>query len=204
MKRIAMIGGTFNPVTRAHVELGEIAKKELGADCQVLYVPAADRFLSSWKGMERGEILSAEQRQRLLRLAVEPEGHLCVDCELTGVVSGRTVDTFLYLKQCYGSDCQLYYVCGSDKLPELHRWYQAERLLELAQMLVIPRDGDDPAAMIAENPFLCARSHRIQVSKTRRKYPEFSATQVRQSLKDGTEDWKDMVPEEIQGELQRR
>ena len=52
MKKFAIIGGSFNPVTKAHVEIGQIASKELPG-WQILYIPAPDRFLTSWKSMEK-------------------------------------------------------------------------------------------------------------------------------------------------------
>ena len=81
MKKFAIIGGSFNPVTKAHVEIGQIAARELPG-WQILYIPAPDRFLTSWKAMEKNDILSGEQRLNLLRKAVEPHGFLCEDCEV--------------------------------------------------------------------------------------------------------------------------
>ena len=52
MKKFAIIGGSFNPVTKAHVEIGQIAARELPG-WQILYIPAPDRFLTSWKSMEK-------------------------------------------------------------------------------------------------------------------------------------------------------
>ena len=43
MKKFAIIGGSFNPVTKAHVEIGQIASKELPG-WQIFYIPAPDRF----------------------------------------------------------------------------------------------------------------------------------------------------------------
>lgn len=200
-ERVAVIGGSFNPVTRAHVELGRIVKTQLGEGCRVLYIPAPDGFLASWKEMRTADILSGEQRLRLLQTAVEPEGFACDDCELTGKTSGRTYDTFCYLRKRYGEAVQLYYVCGSDKLPELPIWYQAGRLLETVRILVVPRDDDDPEQMIRECPFLREHADCFTVSHTVRQYPDFSSTQVRESLKEGTDDWKDMVPEAVWKEL---
>ena len=71
MKKFAIIGGSFNPVTKAHVEIGQIAARELPG-WQILYIPAPDRFLTSWKAMEKNDILSGEQRLNLLRAKEYP------------------------------------------------------------------------------------------------------------------------------------
>lgn len=197
---VAMIGGSFNPVTLAHVELGQIARRELGASCRVVYVPAPDRFLAAWKEMAPGEILSGQQRLSLLRKAMEPEGFWCDDCELTGKTSGRTYDTLLWLRERYNA-ARLVYVCGSDKLPELGRWYRADEMAQLAYFLVVPRAQDDVAGMLRSTPFLQKHRERFQVSKAHRRYPDCSATRVRESLQAGTQDWREMVPDSIREEL---
>ena len=103
MKKFAIIGGSFNPVTKAHVEIGQIAARELPG-WQILYIPAPDRFLTSWKAMEKNDILSGEQRLNLLRKAVEPHGFLCEDCEVHLKTSAKTYDTMQYLRVQYGQD----------------------------------------------------------------------------------------------------
>ena len=119
MKKFAIIGGYFNPVTKAHVEIGQIASKELPG-WQILYIPAPDRFLTSWKSMEKKEILSGKKRLLLLEKAVKPHGFLCEDCEVFGKTSARTYDTMQYLRDRYGQETELVYVCGTDKLSELN------------------------------------------------------------------------------------
>ena len=107
-------------MTKAHVEIGQIAARELPG-WQILYIPAPDRFLTSWKAMEKNDILSGEQRLNLLRKAVEPHGFLCEDCEVHLKTSAKTYDTMQYLRVQYGQDTQLVYVCGTDKLSELFK-----------------------------------------------------------------------------------
>ena len=180
MKKFAIIGGSFNPVTKAHVEIGQIAARELPG-WQILYIPAPDRFLTSWKAMEKNDILSGEQRLNLLRKAVEPHGFLCEDCEVHLKTSAKTYDTMQYLRAQYGQDTQLVYVCGTDKLS---------------------REGDEPEKMIEKISFLKERRDRILISHEPRIYPDFSATKVRESIKAGDGKWKEMVPKEIAADLE--
>ena len=183
MKKFAIIGGSFNPVTKAHVEIGQIAAREL-PEWQILYIPAPERL-------------------NLLRKAVEPHGFLCEDCEVHLKTSAKTYDTMQYLRTQYGQDTQLVYVCGTDKLSELSIWYKAEGIFELSRFLVIPRDGDEPEKMIEKIPFLKERKDKIVISHEPRIYPDFSATKVRESIKAGDGKWKEMVPEKIVADLEK-
>lgn len=202
MKKFAIIGGSFNPVTKAHVEIGKIAQKELPG-WHIMYIPAPDRFLTSWKAMESKDILSATQRVNMLKKAIEPHGFLCEECEVEGKTSARTYDTMQYLRAQHGDDTQFIYVCGTDKLPEFHRWYKASEIFELARILVISRDGDDPEKLISESPFLSERKDKILISREKRIYPDFSATRVRESIKNRDGKWREIVPEEIIEDIER-
>ena len=55
----------------------------------------------------------------LLEKAVKLYGFLCEDCEVFGKTSARTYDTMQYLRDRYGQETELVYVCGTDKLSEL-------------------------------------------------------------------------------------
>ena len=63
MKKFAIIGGSFNPVTKAHVEIGQIASKELPG-WQILYIPAPDHFLTSWKSMGKKATFAARKSSK--------------------------------------------------------------------------------------------------------------------------------------------
>ena len=152
--------------------------------------------------MEKREILSGEKRLLLLEKAVKPHGFLCEDCEVFGKTSARTYDTMQYLRDRYGQETGLVYVCGTDKLSELSTWYKPEGIFTFSKILVIPRDGDEPEKMIDEIPFLKERRDRILISHEPRIYPDFSATKVRDSLKSGDGKWREFVPEEIVPELE--
>ena len=50
MNNIAVIFGTFNPLTMAHIQIGLLAQKKVNAQ-KVIYVIAQDSFLQNWKQM---------------------------------------------------------------------------------------------------------------------------------------------------------
>lgn len=58
MEQLAVITGTFNPLTKAHISMGLLAQKKLGEDSCIVYVPSRHDFLTGWKEMPDKDILS--------------------------------------------------------------------------------------------------------------------------------------------------
>ncbi len=133
--RIGILGGTFNPVHSAHVQMARIARDEAALD-RVLLVVAAD---PPHKHVE-GEV-SANERFEMVSLAVENEdGVEASDVELKRGGKSYTLFTLQELHAQY-PDAELMLIVGSDMLSDLPNWYQTEEVLKLAGVLCVPRIG---------------------------------------------------------------
>lgn len=204
--KLAVITGTFNPTTNAHLALGDIAKNSLGDECIVVFVPARYSFLTSWKHMDDTEIIPDGKRFSMLSTAAMSRGYDASDCEINGVVSGKTIDTLRYLSSVYGIRKEnVYYVCGSDKLPELETWHRAEELLNDYQFLVIQRNHDDIQAIIQSSDFLCRHQNSLHFVTGDEKNQKISASAVRKALQSGETPCviKSLVPDNVFVELER-
>lgn len=204
-RKLAVITGTFNPTTNAHLALADIAKKTVGGECVVVFVPAKHSFLNSWKHMNDTEIISDERRLRMLEEAAKNRGFLCSDCEINGTVSGKTIDTLKYLSYFYGVKREnTYYVCGSDKLPELERWYQADELLSNYRFLVIQRNYDQIGDILKSSQFLMRHRNSFVIIHGYEENQDVSATAIRNVMKEGKiEAVKQSVPANVYRELER-
>lgn len=204
--KLAVITGTFNPTTNAHLALGEIARNSLGDECIVVFVPARHSFLASWKHMDNAEIIPDEKRFSMLSTAAMSRGYDTSDCEIHGIVSGKTIDTLQYLSSIYGIRKErTYYVCGSDKLPELEIWHRADELLSDYQFLVIQRNHDDIPAIIQSSDFLRRHQGSLHFVTGDEENQEISASVVRKALQSGEAPYaiKNLVPENVFAELER-
>ena len=70
MEQLAVITGTFNPLTKAHISMGLLAGKKLGGDSRIVYVPSRHDFLTGWKEMREKVFLSEKSRLSLLETVV--------------------------------------------------------------------------------------------------------------------------------------
>ena len=134
-ERVGALGGTFDPIHRAHLHLADAAAAALQLD-RMLLIPAGD----PWMKRDR-EITDARHRYAMVEAVVrERGGGLEVsDIELRREGPTYTLDTLRELRAAGAS--QLWWVLGGDALQSLPRWYQASELLTLARLAVAARPG---------------------------------------------------------------
>ncbi len=130
----AVLGGSFDPVHDGHVAMAVHLLDEAGAD-RVHVVPAR---LSPFKTRHEA---SAEQRVAMLELAFAHRPDVVIDTsELDRPGPSWTVETLGDLAAAHPGD-RLVLALGQDNLPELGRWRDIHRVLELAELYVFPRRG---------------------------------------------------------------
>ncbi len=135
--RLGVLGGTFDPVHAGHIFVAEEARIRLGLD-RVLFVPAGN----PWLKVDR-EITAASHRVEMVRLAIAKHEHFDLSTlEIDRGGPSYTVDTLDELRQ--KGDCdELYLLMGLDSFVELPQWKDAERLVTLCRLVVVPRYGSN-------------------------------------------------------------
>jgi len=134
--RLAILGGTFNPVHVGHLFLAEETLTLLGYD-RILFVPAC---VPVHKMMEIE--VGARHRLRMLRLAVTGNRGLRVDdCELERGGDSYAIDTLLDVLERYRPEGRPGLIIGDDLVEGFASWRQASRLAELAELIVAHRNS---------------------------------------------------------------
>jgi len=107
-----------------------------------------DRFVFIVAGLpphKVGEPLTApEIRLEMTRAAIaeNPVFHVS-DLELRRTGPSYTVDTLRYFQDAY-PEASLFFVLGADQLAELNDWRDPGRILEMATLVAVARDGNEP------------------------------------------------------------
>lgn len=136
MARIALYGGSFDPVHWGHV-WPVLAAREMASLDQVIYLPTAE---PPHKVSQR--FAAASVRFAMVELALLDQPALVVsDYEMRQGVA-YTVETLEYFRQTRPDD-ELHLLIGLDSWRELETWRRYEELPELATILVMTRPGQE-------------------------------------------------------------
>ncbi len=135
MTKIAIFGGTFNPLHIGHYEMLSALQKDEEID-KILLLP--DKIPPH---KECDFMADDETRIKMCTLAANDfsKAELClIEFEREG--KSYTYDTVKLLKQKY-KGCELYFVCGGDMLVYFDKWYKYEELMKELSFIVFRR-GD--------------------------------------------------------------
>lgn len=132
MARVALFGGSFNPLHYGHLLIADEVREQLQLD-SVVFMPAAEP-----PHKPASELAPAEHRYAMVRLAtVGNQAFAVSDLELRRPGPSYTVDTLEALEST-GSD-ERYLLIGSETFLDLLSWRDAPRVAQLAQLVVVPR-----------------------------------------------------------------
>ncbi len=157
MRRVGVMGGTFDPPHAAHLALAQCALSELELD-ELLWLPAGQPW-------QKAGVSAATHRaamvDRALHSAHEPRFRL-ERCELERDGPSFMVDTLLNLRArpAY-TRCEWFLVMGQDQYQRLHTWHRWAELLDLATLAVAVRPLDATPDRLEPPPALAEHAHRL-------------------------------------------
>ena len=172
VKKIAIIGGSFNPVTNGHIKMAEAVLASLPDLHRVWLMPA---YLHPFHKHRE----YATERIIMLRMA-ETDRIRYFDYEIDHKLTGETYGTFTRLLNDpdYKHLYDFHMVIGSDCLLDFdYKWKHAERLADLVKFIVIPRQGYD----IGNYDGLLSNPPHIILDTV--KTPDISATRIRERIR---------------------
>ena len=198
MRRLGLLGGTFDPVHYGHLDAADAAYAALRLD-QVLVVPAHDPPHRSTD--PRG---SAFHRFALVALAIDGRPWMrASDSELRRSGPSYTIDTLRALHGDGWPATQLFFILGSDAFAEIASWRSYPDVLDAANFVVISRPGAAPLSSLARVPAVHARLreppaaaeplHKTWVFAVSAQTRDVSSTTIRKRLAAG-ERIDDLVP----------
>lgn len=130
-----VFGGTFDPIHIAHLAVAEAARDTFGLR-RVLFIPAGQPPHKPGR-----EITAAEHRLAMVEAAVAANpGFEVSRIEVDRAGPSYTVDTLAALCEADPGD-RLALILSAESYSELATWHEPRRILELANLIVAPRDG---------------------------------------------------------------
>lgn len=137
MKRVAILGGSFNPFHNGHAAMVQAAREQLNID-EIWLLPAKQPPHKQSYGN-----ISDDDRVGMLRAyaASYEDVHVyTIELEMDGFT--YTANTLTSLHEMY-SDYSFIFLIGGDSIVNFHKWYQPETIVKYADIAICTRDDCD-------------------------------------------------------------
>lgn len=194
--RILIMGGSFDPIQRAHIDLAQQVKAALNLD-HVVFIPAYQNPLK-----EHAPVPGIIRTEMILQAIENIDGFHVSPLELErGEETGKssyTIDTISNIHTQIDEESELFIVIGGDNIKDLHRWSRIHDLFSLAQFVTVPRREEHTrnaipnlAVSLSDKEIESLQSHFVDITTL-----PISSTQVREAAKAG-KDISSLVPEGV-------
>lgn len=203
MMKIAVLGGSFNPVHKGHLLLADSVCTLLGYD-KLLFIPVSAPPHKIIKNAA-----SSFDRLKMLQLACEDDFRFAVDsCEIDRGGISYTWDTVCFLEHKYAEQlsAKIGLIVGQDLAAEFSKWKNAALLAEKTDLILAHRPFEKPCSAEGNKP----DSNFKGLFATEKMLSEFpyphlvlnnamiavSSTEIREKIRKG-EDLTGLVPEKV-------
>jgi len=144
--RLALFGGTFDPVHNAHLTVAREAADQFHLD-QVWFVPAAH------PPHKVGQLVASyEDRYRMLELACQADSRFVPSRLEAGAQQSYSIDT---VEKVRAMGEEPFFIIGADAFAELASWHRWRDLVATTEFIVVTRPGHEYTAPEG------ARVHRL-------------------------------------------
>lgn len=186
--RLAVLGGSYNPIHNGHLMLADAVSLQYGYD-MIAFVPA---FLSPFKSCHSG--CTAHDRLTMVRLAIAGNPTFyCEPCEIERQGVSYTIDTLTFLKEKY-PECKnkIGLIMGDDLLAEFYKWHEAESILKYADILVGSRIHKEWESAVSDMQSI----HNAPYTRIENALLPISSSAIRTAIKT-KKSWRYLVPQAV-------
>ena len=183
MERLAIMGGTFDPIHMGHLRMTRAVQQQLNFD-RIVFLPA---YIPPHK-QTRSDFASWEHRLAMVKLAVQE-------------YEDFVVSTVNLLQELW-PDAEIYLIIGEDSLTQLYTWHRAGDLLRLVHFVAAERPGYEGEAGVEK--LVRIYGSWVQEKIIHAQVPEtaISSTEIRKRLREG-KPVRGMVPLSVEQYLYR-
>ncbi len=135
--RLALFGGTFDPIHVAHLEVAREAARQFRLS-RVLFVPAA-------QPPHKSGATSAgyEDRYHMVALACQGEPLFEASRLEAGNQRSYSIRTIEKVKAGLAPEDELFFLMGADAFAEIRTWYRWQDVIKEVEFIVVTRPGHD-------------------------------------------------------------
>ena len=130
--KIGILGGTFDPAHKGHLEISKQAKKRFGLKNIVWAITKQNPFKNESKSNLRS-------RMQFAKKMIGKNNYIKVKFYEEKIGSNRTIDLIKHLSKKEKNE--IYFIMGADNLINFHKWYKCKSIVKKCNILVFDRQG---------------------------------------------------------------
>ena len=196
MRKVGIMGGTFNPIHNGHLTLAQEAFKQFTLD-EVLFMPCGNAYMKADQDIESGQI-----RAEMTALAIRKSPYFTLSTlEIEQPGNTYTYQTLERLKKA-NPDTEYYFIMGADSLFHITKWALPERILSNCCILAAVR-GDKTTADLETQLRMLEREYDADIRVLQTLPINISSSDIRRKISAG-ESIKDDVPEDVRTYIEKR
>jgi len=131
--RLAIFGGTFDPIHNGHLAMAREAARRCALD-RVLLIPAARPPHKS-----AGPHASYEDRLRMVELACAGEPRFEASQLEAGTAKSYSIETIEKARSGLAPEDQLFFLIGADAFSEIESWHRWQEVVRAVEFIVVSR-----------------------------------------------------------------
>ena len=130
--KVGILGGTFDPAHKGHLEISKQAKKLLNLKNVIWAITKQNPF----KDISKSNLKNRIQFSKKL---IAKNDFIKIRFYEEKISSNRTIDLINYLKK--DKKYELYFIMGADNLINFHKWHKWKSIVKKCNLLVFDRQG---------------------------------------------------------------
>ena len=189
IKRIGIMGGTFNPIHQGHLLLAEQAREYCELD-EVLFIPSGNSYMK-----DSSEILDGEIRIFMTAAAIEDNPSFTLSTmEMEREGATYTCDTIQDLRE-KEPFAQYYFIMGADSLFSMESWKDPGEIFKNCSLVAAASDSRDTFSLTEKATELQAKYQARIIILPERKI-DISSSEVRSRIREG-KSVRYMIPDKV-------
>ena len=196
MRKVGIMGGTFNPIHNGHLMLAKEAFRQFSLD-EVLFMPCGNAYMKADQKVESGQT-----RADMTALAIKGEPHFTLsDMEIMQPGNTYTYQTLERLKE-ENPDVEYFFIVGADSLFHMPEWVNPERIFANCHVLAAIRGDKTYSDLNVQIEFL-KQKYAADVRVMETVCMNMSSTDIRRKIASG-ESIENDVPEAVRRYIEER
>ena len=179
--KIALFGGTFDPIHLGHTTVAADACERIGAE-KVIFIPAKRSPL-------KGFLPKASDADRLAMIALAIADQIrfeVSDYELSKPAPSYTLETVGHFQKQYGREISIHWLIGADSIDDLVYWHKITELIDSCHLTTMYRGGCEPPDFTkSERLWGRQRVEKLQQDVVQTPSVDISSTEIRRRFAAG-------------------